>query len=329
MGVQILRPGRRVHTVGIPRVLHVVSAGVRMAAFITRWKTDNVGTSNDDQITLPLPSVASAYDFVVYWGDGENDTITAYDDAAVTHTYDTAGTYTVTIIGKLTQWKFDDGGDKLKILEVTQWGTDPAYAAYIGAWYGCMNVVFSATDVPNTSAVTSFAHAWRDCSSLTSFPLLDASLVTASPHAWRGCSGLTSFPPLDTSKGTSFFAAWHGCSGLTSFPLLDVSSGETFGYAWYTCSGLTSFPALDMGACTILASSWTNCPNIASFLATGMNADFALPCDLDAAALDVVYGNLADRSAVASQDIDVTGNPGISGDDPTIATAKNWTVTGS
>ena len=81
-----------------------------MPAFISQWKTDNAGTSNDDQITLPLVS-SGTYDFTVDWGDGTQDTITSHDDAAVTHTYPSAGTYTVQIAGTISGWQFDDGGE--------------------------------------------------------------------------------------------------------------------------------------------------------------------------------------------------------------------------
>jgi len=45
--------------------------------------------------------------------------------------------------------------------------------------------------------------------------------------------------------------------------------------------------------------------------------------NLGAAALDEIYTNLPTATAT----ITVTGNYGTTGDDPTIATAKGWTVT--
>ena len=48
-------------------------------AFISVWKTDNTGTSNDDQVKLPLVSTGT-YDFYIDWGDdSEIDHITAYN----------------------------------------------------------------------------------------------------------------------------------------------------------------------------------------------------------------------------------------------------------
>ena len=46
---------------------------------------------------------------------------------------------------------------------------------------------------------------------------------------------------------------------------------------------------------------------------------------LSASALNEIYTNLPTKTG---QSLTVTGNWGTSGDDPTIATAKGWTVTG-
>ncbi len=48
-------------------------------------------------------------------------------------------------------------------------------------------------------------------------------------------------------------------------------------------------------------------------------------CRLSAEALNDIYTGLA---TVTAKTITVTGNYGVTGDDPTIATAKGWTVTG-
>jgi len=141
-----------------------------MANFIFSVKTDNTGTSNDDQFTLPLISGGS-YDFEVDWGDGTaNDTITAYDDAAVTHTFGGgADTYTVTIYesgvgngnGTIQGWKFDNGGDKLKILDISSWG--PLDISTDDAFYGCANLTVSATDtltLSTTNMSVMFCGPW-------------------------------------------------------------------------------------------------------------------------------------------------------------------------
>jgi hypothetical protein len=231
--------------------------------FTTTWKTDNAGTSNNDQISLPLVNGGS-YDFTVDWGDGTDDHITAWNDAAKTHTYPSAGTYTVKITGTFSRIFFNNGGDRQKILSIENWG-DLVWSSMNGAFRGCSNMVINASDLPNTGTVTNFRLAWQNCSGLTSFPLLDVSSGTDFGQAWENCSGLTSFPELNVSSGTNFSTAWQNCSGLTSFPLLDVSSGTDFTGAWFGCFGLTSFPLLDVSSGTNFSTAWRNCSGLTSF----------------------------------------------------------------
>ena len=63
--------------------------------FITTWKTDNPGASNDNQITIPTGN--GTFGYTVNWGDGSNDSMVYTGDAM--HTYATSGTYTVKITG--------------------------------------------------------------------------------------------------------------------------------------------------------------------------------------------------------------------------------------
>lgn len=83
--------------------------------FITTWKTDNPGATDDNQITIP----ATGTDFTVDWGDGMSDMNVS---GSITHTYASPGTYTVSITGDFTAISFDNAGDKEKILTVEQWG---------------------------------------------------------------------------------------------------------------------------------------------------------------------------------------------------------------
>ena len=60
------------------------------AAFVTTWRT---GTA-PDEITLPI----SGSDMTVHWGDGD---ITTGVSGSVSHTYNTAGDYTIQVTGGL------------------------------------------------------------------------------------------------------------------------------------------------------------------------------------------------------------------------------------
>lgn len=69
-----------------------------------------------------------------------------------------------------------------------------------------------------------------------------------------------------------------------------------------------------------------SCNSLQSIAMTGHKYTFSVDsCKLSASDLDTLYTNLA---TVVGQTITVSGNYGTTGDDPTIATAKGWTVTG-
>lgn len=182
--------------------------------FIISVKTDNAGTSASNQFTIPTAGTGTNYD--IETSDGQ--TITG-NTGNTTITFPSAGTYDIYISGSFPYIYFNNGGDKAKLLDIKNFGI---YAlgstSQQSAFYGCSNMVISANDVGHFGSVTDFQNAWRGCTSLTSFPLLDTSSVTSFRESWNGCSSLTSFPLLDTSNGTDFRRTWNLCLNLTTFP---------------------------------------------------------------------------------------------------------------
>ncbi|NBV51841.1 BspA family leucine-rich repeat surface protein, partial [bacterium] len=160
-----------------------------IASFISTWKTDNQGVSASNQITLPLIGSGS-YKFTVYWGDGTKNTITTWNDPNATHTYATAGTYTVTINGTLTGFKFGNGGDKLKINNISQFGNlrlgnDSAYFS------GAANLTITATDNLDLTGTTDLTLMFSGCTSLTTIPSAatwDVSKVLYMGQLFEGAS---------------------------------------------------------------------------------------------------------------------------------------------
>ncbi len=131
--------------------------------FITTWKTDNLGSSNSNQITLPTQAGGGGYNYTVDWGDGNTDTgVTS--SSPNTHTYASPGTYTVTISGSFPRFFFNNAGDKGKLLSVEQWG-DIVWNRL--SFFGCSNLQVTAADAPDLSGVTDISNMFRDCTSLT------------------------------------------------------------------------------------------------------------------------------------------------------------------
>ena len=105
--------------------------------------------------------------------------------------------------------------------------------------------------------------AWENCSSLSSFPLIDTSKVIEFIRAWQNCSSLSSFPLINTLSGTSFNNTWYGCRNLKSFPPLDFSKAtgtNNFNGTWENCTNLTSFPTIT--ATNSFGGTWSNCINL-------------------------------------------------------------------
>jgi surface protein len=137
----------------------IVDGGVlRTETFEFSVKTDNAGTSTSTQFRMPLVSSTGLY-FNVDWGDGSPiETITNHTLAI--HTYATAGTYTISTVGNIQSWQFAGGGDRLKMLNVSQWS---GFNITLGnAFQGCTNLTANATDAPLITG-TSISSTFRDC----------------------------------------------------------------------------------------------------------------------------------------------------------------------
>ncbi|MEM6717981.1 MAG: BspA family leucine-rich repeat surface protein [Bacteroidota bacterium] len=138
---------------------------VIVSYFVTTWKTDNPGTSNSTEITIPTRS-GLTYNYDVDWdNDGTFDDIGVTGDS--THTYASAGTYTIAIRGTFPAILFNGGGDSQKILSVEQWGTIP-WQNFDSAFSGCINLVDNSVDTPNLSNVFDMGFAFSGCTSFTS-----------------------------------------------------------------------------------------------------------------------------------------------------------------
>ena len=95
--------------------------------FIFTVKTNAV-TSTVTTVQLPLMSVGT-YNFWVDWGDGRKDYVTSFaqiyvrETVARTHTYRTAGTYTIKITGIIRGWTYyPNTGEEKKLISIERWG---------------------------------------------------------------------------------------------------------------------------------------------------------------------------------------------------------------
>lgn len=137
--------------------------------FVSTWNTANTsgGSSASNQIQLPLFSGGS-YNFIVDWGDGNSDTITAWNQAETLHTYASSGTYTISIEGECKGFRFNNTGDRQKILSIASWGDFELIGNLGGQFYGCNNLdLSSVSDVLNFGNCTSCQRMFDTCLSIS------------------------------------------------------------------------------------------------------------------------------------------------------------------
>jgi hypothetical protein len=146
-------------------------------AFISTWDTTLAG--NASTILELVFNNTTTYNFTVEWGDGNSDVITSSTDVARIHTYASSGVYEVRIFGPLMAGiRFNNSDDNGKMTEISQWGEFRFVRDR--TFYGCTNLVITATDVPSVDT-TSMVRALEDCTSLIDIPNIgswDITLVT-------------------------------------------------------------------------------------------------------------------------------------------------------
>lgn len=181
----------------------------------------------------------------------------------------------------------------------------------------------------NTGLVTSFSEAFYGCLSLQSVPLFNTANVTSMASAFRTCSSLTSVPLFNLAACTNTSNMFRGCAALESVPLFNTAAVTIANEMFRDCLALQSVPALNVTAVSSAANLSNiifNCPSLMRLQAKDFRFTFTVAsCKLAAAELDEIYTNLP---TVTAQTITVSGNHGTTGDNPAIATAKGWTVTG-
>jgi len=152
--------------------------------FTTEWTT----TASSETITLPYSGVGS-YTGTIDWGDGNTD---VNDGTVTTHTYATAGTYTVVINGLISEWNFGITFGSTYITSVVHWG-QLQLGTNAGAYFGdCTNLdLSSVSDVLNLAGMSDLTYMFGGCTSLTSINRIgewDTLGITTMNAMFQGCT---------------------------------------------------------------------------------------------------------------------------------------------
>ncbi len=186
-------------------------------SFITVWDTR---TDDPMNAVIALPLVPSGtYDFIVDWGDLSFDHITAYNDAAVTHTYTEPGQYTVKIYGTLTGWSFSDiTTSAANIIDVTQWGNvQICDLTTNGYFYGTTYLQnISALDAPALSSTMESMFENSSIVNIVSASLWDTSSINTMQYCFKNAANFNGqgVNEWDTTNVVNMIAMYQNATSV-------------------------------------------------------------------------------------------------------------------
>jgi len=177
--------------------------------FVMLVKTDNAGTSGTNQFTIPTSG--SGYNYTVTTSE---QTLTG-QTGNVTLTWATAGTYEVRISGTFPRIGFFNGGDRLKLIDIANWGVIK-WVNFYRAFEGCSNLVVTANDVPDLSemALTSIIGGGSGLRA----KFFNSTSLTSVNYNGADFSKITMFGGATSPTGQFF-----GCTSLISVDFRNVT----------------------------------------------------------------------------------------------------------
>ena len=227
-------------------------------------------TTSPQTFTIPCHNYGT-FNATVDYGDGTgSQTVTAYNDSNLTHSFATAGQHTITIDGTFPNIRFvNDATSAALVDEVVDLG-DVGWLMLYAGFEGCTNLTSFSTGTANTANNGFLQLMFKGCASLTTLDLtnFNTSNVTGFGNVFQGCSSLTTLDlsSFDTSSATNTVLMFYHCPNLTTLDVssFDTSSVTSMQLMFYGCTNLT-----DLDIKHFDVSSVTNASN---FLGQSNNA---------------------------------------------------------
>ncbi len=232
--------------------------------FVTTWKTDNPGSSNDSSITIftALSGFGYNYNYDVDWNnDGIFDSLAVTGN--ITHTYAAPGTYTIRIRGTFEAIRFGGAGsnDAKKIISIDQWG-NVMFRDLDQAFQFCSNLGYTATDKPN---IAPFTRASFMFDSATSFDgdisNWDVSNIREMPGMfWLASSFNQNLNNWDVSNVTNMELMFSGASSFNGdISNWNVSSVRNMNMMFTDCPFNQNLGSWDVSSVTDMGRMFYNC----------------------------------------------------------------------
>ena len=244
-----------------------VSTGATLTVNLHSWEIEVTTNTTSEQMGI---GIDNGTDIAIDWGDGLRDTSNfsgsnTSNQSSITHTYSTAGTYTLKIRGNATRINFynpEAVGKITKVLSVVQGISGLTSFQYTFKDASAMTMIPPGL-FDNCPNVNSFTGTFQGASSLTAIPVglfNNNPLPTSFDNTFNGASSITSIPAglFDNQPNvTSFVNTFSMASGLTTIPsgLFDMNTKVvSFGSTFFGTSSLTTIPSALFDKNTLVTS---------------------------------------------------------------------------
>ena len=282
--------------------------------------------------TMIIPTNGTGYDFSIDWGDGTIENISG-TTPTTSHVYSSGGEYEIAITGVFQQIRFNNGGDKLKLLQVLNWGCYGLNGVdQNAAFTGCSNLIKIADDFDYMESILINGVSMFSNCGLTSLPVnlkLNNLVNGATMFANNSISSLPENMSLNSlTTGISMFRY----NPLLSLPEVMELSSLTSCASMFRDTDLTTLPTLmTLDSITVCYTMFYNTP-ITSIANLSLNSMTDGDMIFNSTINTEEYSNLLIKMQANNVNTGVRFGAGTSKYNPSAITARNalvargWTI---
>ncbi len=228
--------------------------------------TANSGVSLSDQ--FQFTGAVGDYDVDVYDQTGTTliESHTGLSNAATITIAAGAGIYELrvhpAVVNGFNLIAFASGGDKDKLIEIRNWGSNVFWSSFINAFNGCQNLTTVSSITPaSSSSVTSAFRMFAGCTSLVSADLtgLDMSSVTSIGVMFAVCNNspnvdITGWNTTSLTSVRQFLSSASGISiNLNEIDFSNVTDFYRFARGNKDLSNVTGIENINISSATNLS----------------------------------------------------------------------------
>lgn len=198
----------------------------------------------------------------------------------------------------------------------------------------------------NINKVTTMSYAFNEASALESLPrfIRDGTTVMSTSNMCYNTGSLKTIPNFNTDRISTWDVAFINNYNLETVGFtFNYPAGQTwatsvvFNSTFNNCQNLKRIEISDVSGIsgstytTAYSNMFNGCASLSFVGLSGISENFSVQnCSLGSTALNELYSRLAvvGASGAAAKTITVSGNWGAVNDDPNIAIAKGWQVSG-